>query len=110
MKRIIEEVLEAEEKVDEILKQARQEASEIARSAEKEISEKMNSARQEALDLIKNAVEDAKKEGERIGAETLKQADREKDTLVKDKKDAIDGLVDNICSIILTMEYERENK
>jgi len=107
MKRIIEEVLQAEEKVGTILKQARERTSETARSAEKEISEKMGIARQEALDLTKNAVEDAKKEGERIREETLKQADLEKDILLKSNEDAIDGLVDNICGIILTTEHER---
>lgn len=107
MKRIIEEVLQAEEKVGTILKQARQEASETARSSEHEISEKMTDARQQALDLIKNAVEDAKKQGEHIRDETLSQADREKDILLKDNEDAIESLVDNICGIILTTEYER---
>ena len=67
----------------------------------------MGNARQEALDLTKNAVEDAKKEGERIREETLKQADLEKDILLKSNEDAIDGLVDNICGIILTTEHER---
>ena len=106
MKRIIEEVLQAEERVGTILKQARERASEIALSAEKEISEKMDGARGEALEIIKNTVEDAKREGERIGEEILKQADHEKDTLLKNNKDAIDGVVDNICGIILPTGYE----
>lgn len=106
MKKIIAEVLRAEEKVGRVLKQARQEASEIARSAEQEISEKMTVARQQALDIVKNAVEDAKKEGERIRDETLERADREKDTLLTSNEDAIEGLVDNICGIVLTTGHE----
>ena len=110
MKKIIEEVLQAEEKVGTILKQARERASEIGRSAEQEISEKMSIARQQTLDVMKNAVEDGKKEGECVRDEILGQADLEKDALLKNNNGAIDGLVDNICGIILTTEYERQTE
>ena len=44
MKKIIEEVLEVEEKVGLELKQARNEASEMRLAAEKEVAERVNSA------------------------------------------------------------------
>ena len=110
MKRIIEEVFEAEEKVDTVLRQAREKASEIRHSAEKDVSEKISDAKQRALEIMRAAVEDAKKEAERIREEKLKQADQEKDTLFNNNADTIDDLVDDICKIILTTEYEKDNK
>ena len=110
MKRIIEDVLETEEKVNAILKQAREKASEIRRSAENEISEKTNEAKQAAREIVRIAVEDAKRDAERIRAEKLELVDAQKDTLLSgkssddDRKDVIDGLVDEICNVITTTE------
>ena len=110
MKKIIEEVLQTEEKVNVILGQARNKASEIRQSVEKEISEKMSDAKQKAREIIQTTVEEAKKEAEHIREEKLKQANQEKDTLLNNNTDTMDNLVDNICNIILTTEYEKDNK
>ena len=105
MKKIIEEVFKAEEKVGVILKQAREKASEIRQSAEQENIEKINQAKQKAKQIIQAAVEQAKKEAELIREEKLKQADSEKEVILN-KTDIIDGLIDNICNIILATEYD----
>lgn len=110
MKRIIEEVLEAEKKVSTDLEQARQKASEILQSAEKEISVKTSDAREKARGIIQTAVEEAKKQAEFVRNESLKEADREKENLLKSKEDAIDVLVYDICQIILTTEFSRNGK
>lgn len=110
MKRIIEDVLQAEEKVGAILKQAREKASEIRRSAEGEISEKMNEAKQKAREIVQATVEDAKKDAERVSAEKIEQADREKDALLNERTDVIDGLVNDICNLIMTRGYERDSE
>lgn len=107
MKRIIEEVLEAEERVGAILRQARDKAAKIRRSAEKEISEKMSDAKQQAREILQATVEDAKKEAELIADEKIKQAEKQKDALLNDRTDAIDNLVDNICSIIIQVKREK---
>lgn len=110
MKKIIEEVLQTEEKVSMVLGQAHNKASEIKLSAEKEISGKMSDAKQKALEIIQTTVEEAKKEAERIREEKLKQADHEKDTLLNNNTYTMDKLVGNICNIILTTEYEKDSK
>jgi vacuolar-type H+-ATPase subunit H len=102
MKRIIEDVLQAEEKVGVILRQAREKGSEIRRSAENEISERMNEAKQKGREIVQTTVEDAKKDAERISAEKLEQADREKDAMLNDRTDVIDGLVTDICNLVMT--------
>jgi len=110
MKKIIEEVLQTEEKVNMVLGQAQNKASEIKRSAEKEISDKMSDAKQKAREIIQTTVEEAKKEAERIREEKLRRANQEKETLLNENTDTIDNLVDDICNIILTTEYEKDNK
>jgi vacuolar-type H+-ATPase subunit E/Vma4 len=108
MKEIIEEVLKTEEKVNVILKQAREKAAEIRQSAEQENLEKIGRAKQKAKQIIQAAVEQAKKEAELVRQEELKQADGEKDSILN-KTDIIDGLIDNICNIILTTENDRDS-
>lgn len=110
MKRIIQDVLQVEEKVGAILRQAREQASEIKRSTEKEISDKLTDAKQKAREIIQTAVEDAKKEAENIREEKLKQADRQQENILKNNADIMDNLVDNICTIILTTEHEKDKK
>jgi vacuolar-type H+-ATPase subunit H len=107
MKRIIEDVLEAEAKVNAVLKQAREKAAAIRRSAENEMSEKTNEAKKQAREIVQTAVEDAKREGERIRAEKLEQVEAEKDALLSGRSpedDEIDGLIDEICNVITTTD------
>ena len=110
MKKIIEEVLQTEERVSMVLEQARNKASEIKQSAEKEISDKMSDAKQKAREIIQTTVEEAKKEAERIREEKLNRAKREKETLLNENTDTINNLVDDICNIILATEYDEDNK
>jgi hypothetical protein len=74
------------------------------------MSEKTNEAKQAAREIVRIAVEDAKRDAERIRAEKLELVDAQKDTLLSgkssddDRKDVIDGLVDEICKVITTTE------
>ena len=104
MKRIIEDVLAAEEKVGAIIKEAHDKAAEIRCSAEAEISQKTSDTKRKSREMVQAAVEEAKKEAERITREKLEQADRQKDTLLNNRADEIDNLVGEICEMILTTE------
>jgi len=106
MKHVIEEVLQAEERVGALLKEAREKADQIRRSAEQEISTQLNEARTEAQALTQASLEDAKKEAEQIKADRLKQADQIKDTLLNDNADKVDGLVKKVCDLIMTVEQD----
>jgi len=106
MKRIIEEVLQAEQKVNTALKQAREKASEILRTAEKETSEKITQAREQSLEIMQTMVEEAKKEGERYREEKLKKVDQEKEALIQNNADATNALIDDICRIVLNTENQ----
>lgn len=110
MKQIMEDVLKAEERVSAILRQARERASEIRQSAEKEISEKMSEARRKALEITQTAVENARKEAERIKEEKLAKAEQQQRALRNDDTGKIDRLVDKICEIILKIEYVKDDE
>ena len=102
MKHVIEEVLQAEEQVGALLKGAREQADQIRRSAEQEVSTMLNDARAQAQALTQSSLENAKKEAEQIKADRLKQADQAKDTLLNDNADKVDGLVKEVCDLIMT--------
>ena len=110
MKRIIEEVLQAEERVGDIIKQAREKAAAIKHSVEKETAEKLSETKQQGLVIVQTAIENAKKQAEHISEEKLKKAQEEKDILLNEKSAEIDSLVDNICEIILTTENKKDSK
>jgi vacuolar-type H+-ATPase subunit H len=109
MKQIIEDVFQAEQKTDEILKQAREKALQLKQSAEKTGADKVNEAKQKAREIIQAAVEEAKKNAENIRQDKLKQLQAEKDAILK-KDDIIAKLVDDICNIILSTEYDTDGK
>lgn len=110
MKRIIEDVLQAEEKVSAIIKDARDKAAEIKRATDNEITEKMNEARLQAREIVQAAVEEAKKDAERLSRDILEQVDRRKDSLLNSRADEIDELVSDICGMILTTGSEKDSK
>ncbi len=103
MKQIIEEVFEAEKKANEIIHKAREKASQIRQAVEKDNSEKIAQAKLRAKDIIRDAVEKAQKEAEFVRQEKLKQAEKEKEAIIGNKK-VLDDLVDNICDIIISSE------
>ena len=110
MKQIMEDVLKAEERVNAILKQARERASEIRKSVEKEISDKMSETRRQALQITQDAVDQARKEAERIKQEKLETAEQRQRALLNDDTGAIDRLVNDICAIVLKTEYSKGDK
>jgi len=104
MKQVIEEVLQAEERVGVLLKGAREQADQIRRSTEQEISTLLNDARAEAQASTQSFLEDAKKEAEQIKADRLKLADQAKDRLLNDNADKVGDLVKNVCDLVMTTE------
>ena len=109
MKKIIEEVLQVEEKVGLELKQARNEASEMRLAAEKEAAEQVADANRQARELIQLAAEDSKIEAERFREDKLKAAEQGKDAFLSENADKINGLIDNIVDIVLSGSIGKES-
>jgi len=107
MKRIIEEVFQAEDKVSAILTQARQHASEIRRAAEKEASETVSEAKQKAQETAQVILDEAKKEAERLRQERLRQAEQDAEAMLGRNADETNRLVEEVCKVIVGTEYEK---
>lgn len=110
MKRIMEDILKAEDGASSILAQARERASQIRQSAEKEISENMNQARRQAAEIRQAAIEEARKEAERIREEKLSKAQQQERSLLNDDAGRIGPLVDRICEVILKTDYAKDKQ
>jgi len=106
MKQVIEEVLQAEEKAAAIGKEARAKASEIRQAAEKEAAEHISEAKGQVREIMQEIVEAGRTEGRRIRTERLAQADRDNEALLEGHAEAIKGLVEEICGVIMTTERE----
>ena len=110
MKKVIEEVLQVEGKVNADIARAQAKASEIRNAADKNVSEKIIMAKEKGREILQTALENAKKEAERLGKEKIRQADMKKNILMSSNTEKINGLVGDICKIILTTEYEADTK
>lgn len=104
MKKIIEEVLQIEEKVNANIRQTQAKANEIRMAADKNISERTAKAKEKGREISQAAIENAKKDAERLAEEKVKQADAKKDALLSSNPDRIDALVEDICKLILTTD------
>ena len=110
MKKVIEEVLQVEEKVNTDIKQVQAKANEIRMAADRDISEKTAKAKEKGREILQTAIEDAKKEAERMAEEKIKAANAEKDALLSSNSEKINTIVEDICKIILTTEYQTDTK
>ena len=105
MKEIIQEVLQTEENVSARLKEARAQAAHIRTTAENEVSDRINEAKAQARGLVQSMVEQARKDAEQHKEERLKQAD---EALIEGDSDTISQLVEDICSLIMSTEYDKD--
>ena len=109
MKRIIEEVFETEEKVSAILRQAQMQASEIRQSAEREISESLG-ARKTRLD--RSSRRPSSRPGKRLSRSATRGSERPnrpKKCFVGNSTRNLDGLVETLCQVVRTTEYETDS-
>ena len=102
MKKIIEEVLQAEEKVGTTLKEARTEAMRLKSEAEKEVAEKLNAAKDQSREIVQTAIEQAKRDAEGLRQKRLNEVDAAHSSLLHTQTESMDQLVDSICQVVLT--------
>lgn len=107
MKKIIEEVLQAEEKVHHTLKEARAKASEIKAAVERETAAQLAEAKEQTRTTIQSAVEAARQDAARLRQEKLQEAEKAQEALLSSHADTMNRLIDDICQIVLSTEAER---
>jgi len=59
---------------------------------------------------MRTTLDDAKKQAEQIREQKLKQADHDKDAILKENAEKIDALVESICKIVLSTQPEKDKK
>ena len=60
----------------------------------------MAQAKQQAKEIVQKTVEEARKEAELFRLEKMKQAEGQKETIMKNEE-ILSGLIDKICNIII---------
>ena len=108
MKEIIQEVLQAEENVGERLKQARAQGAQLLAEAETEASERIKQAKEEARALMNTLVEQARTEAEHYKEERLQQTAESDEALMAGDSETLETLVESICALIVSTEYDKD--
>jgi len=108
MKKIIEEVLDAERQLDKILSEARSQASCIKNDADKKMTEKLNLAQEKARQIYRESIEQAEKEARQQAEEKISEAEMQKKKTLAGQTDNIDRLAEDICRLIKKTEYDMD--
>lgn len=104
MKKVLEEVLEVEEKVNDEISQARAKAAEIRSVADKDYSEKVSSAKERGREIVQEEIENAKKEAQREGQERLVEAKASREVFLSSNTEKVVSVVEKICQVVLETE------
>jgi vacuolar-type H+-ATPase subunit H len=105
MNEIVGQILQTEKKVEEILQKARQEAQDIKQKAERDASLKVGKAHKQASLTLSSAIENARKESQRLKDEKLKKADEEGKAILEKNRKALDDLIQDIVRLVIQTEY-----
>jgi vacuolar-type H+-ATPase subunit E/Vma4 len=106
MEKIIEEILSAENNVNQILQDAREKALAIKKNIDDEVSEKTGAAREQAKQIIHNAIERAKTDTIKRRDERLAHAEEQDRAFLTAKRREIGSLVDVITRQIISIELD----
>ena len=107
MLEILNEILEAERRAEETVKQAREEAAKLSGAAEAEVSRTLTEARERARESYQDAINEARSRAEK-SRQDEDRISTDADAFMESRKDAISEAVDRITDRILTPEYRRE--
>jgi len=105
MKDVVNEILQAEEKVEESLQKAREEAAGYKKDADREVNSIIGKAREKAQDSIREAVEEAKREAGIARNEAIKKAEEESRKLIDRNRAHIGELVEEIVTLVIGEDY-----
>ncbi|MBA7713958.1 hypothetical protein ES703_122969 [subsurface metagenome] len=108
MKEIMNEILQAERKVEETLQKAREKAAEIKLQAEKNASQKIEEARRKAKEFFLAGVEEAKQKAMRIRDGKLKKAEEESEEIRSSNRIIIENLIQEIVRLVIQTVYDEK--
>jgi vacuolar-type H+-ATPase subunit H len=105
MNEIVDEIIQAEKRVEKLLTEAREKASEITQKAEKEAARVIEQARQKAQERVTRSVEDARDLARQTREKKLSAADSQTEEIFHRKKELIDEIVDTIVQLVISTNY-----
>jgi vacuolar-type H+-ATPase subunit H len=106
MKDIVDQILQTEQKMEEMLREQREKAGAMRSEAEKESSEKITRARSEAQQKVQEAVQTAKREAEAEREELLRQAGSQGKNIFLEDSTRIRKLVEEIADTIVEVRLK----
>jgi vacuolar-type H+-ATPase subunit H len=106
MRDIVQEILQAEKRVEELLQHAREKASNITAQAEKEANRKVAEARAKAQEILQQTVHRTRREAEESRKSTIEEAERKSRALASRSGLNLDDLADQVARIVMKTDFE----
>lgn len=103
---IVDEIVQAERRAEQIVSEARDEAEKIRSDFDAEEREALSNAREEAAEILRRRVESAREEENRRLQEAL-SAQESGEQFLQRHPDEVDKVVDRITELLIIPEHER---
>ena len=108
MQEIIDEVLEAERKAEQMIAEARKRQGEIRKAAEEEAARGLEEAHTAAQRLMEEKIGRARKEAEREHQRRIQEAEAEGADYMAHHESRLEGILEEAVSLVVTPEYKRK--
>lgn len=106
MRDLVQEILQAEKRAEELLQHAREEAAGITAQADTEAKKKVADARAKAQEIIGQTVQQLRREAEEIRKRTIEEAEHKSRALANRSDVPLDDLADQVARMIIKTDLE----
>jgi vacuolar-type H+-ATPase subunit H len=106
MRDLVQEILEAEKRAEELLQHAREKAAGIKTQADAEVKAKIAEARAKAQGLVGRSVRQIRLEAEEIRKKRIEEAEVKSRALASRSDVSLDDLADEVAQMIIETELE----
>jgi vacuolar-type H+-ATPase subunit H len=106
MRDIVQEIVEAEERAEQLLHRAREEAARITADADIEAKGKVAEARAEAQELAGHAAQNARLEARKTRKRSVEEAEQRIRNLSTSGEKSLDDLADHVAGMIIETDLD----
>jgi vacuolar-type H+-ATPase subunit H len=106
MRDLVQEILEAEKKAEELLQHAREEAARIAAQADTEAKAKVAEARARVQELLGQTVQRLRAQAQEIRKQQIEEAEKECRAQANHGDVTLDDLVDQVAKMIIDTDVD----
>jgi vacuolar-type H+-ATPase subunit H len=107
MREIVDEVLSAEKKAEDLIQEAKKQAAEIRNQAETLVAERVKEARDRARELVRTRVEEAEQKAEQKYSQVIGDARKAGQEHLKENAKEMDTAVEELVRLIIQPQQER---